>query len=739
MRVYFFDVDAPIVRRPWGALLGRCEETFWQSSNQRFVDKRGVEVTAPATIVAHFGSLDVDLVSAAVWAHENRVHVVAVSGSDSDRPISASPEWFYFRREPLGSHETDPLRRQFDDFIKSAPQVPAPWHLLESQRTPETSDAIPFAENFERLWLCPSNMLAGWRGTILSERPAVAESAQPVNYASALTPIDWALTISLECAQASWPLPIIAIIEDAWLRGAFAYQAWRLVGGLLPNVIVTGDSSVAVSHVRLEASLGAVPHDVWEMVQLLWRRELRSPRHRHHVSNALAPRLLASVFPDSDELRDRVGVQQRAGGVDAYVAALDRLAAAVKFREQGAGTLEIAPSPGRQLPSFFFSEDVLQVTSVDDEQRLGIGEIIRAALDLTGARSGMFGLSCESTFDFRRWGEALTSSELVGVPDVLVYDLRLWTNQLDRAKFFANVLQLFRDCRQFQRIMWRPTFLDQAEAAAEQATQSQCDDDIIAALSLPLLITAVDPSYPIVVFSSSGQRVVTSWTRDAPNILVCSPKPTRPDTAREAVRSLVSELAIALELADNRRALMRLRERARAGGSMTELLTGAEALYLRYLLARRYYDFVSAPFEMLEVYKLKEAMGRFDFLRRWRNRKAHGGARCWQGPVDDAAYRDVALFLFMMLTDVLSPPCVPVAEGERYSGRGAIRDAVRQRRPKQMQQIRRDIWDHSWDLLPHRDFLAWTLDRELADQQSSMSPALRSVARRWLEGYLNQG
>ena len=155
-----------------------------------------------------------------------------------------------------------------------------------------------------------------------------------------------------------------------------------------------------------------------------------------------------------------------------------------------------------------------------------------------------------------------------GECDVLFLDLRLWEDE-DTIKRGDVIKQILDAATKLlgatQPVCVSPNFA-QAFNAAKRTTSQTSDEFPPEALTLlPLLLSHIDRTLPIVLFTSSHQRVVSEMLRDRPNIIATFVKPLiigygKEISPTDSVRDLEDAIREAIRLHDARIAWKRICE-----------------------------------------------------------------------------------------------------------------------------------------------------------------------------------
>ncbi len=343
-----------------------------------------------------------------------------------------------------------------------------------------------------------------------------------------------------------------------WLSGLTEEPQCRLVlldiapGSALAGKLVTGFLSVLywVRTERVETGLrifsalcdsasGRSASPDWRAardgLRDLWISRLTRPGKRHEVSNLLAPFVMAhdlrardwpgaSVLVaqlESDLLRRALVVQVEALGI--LQATRDKKALLPRRTEFRIERLAETDPFGR------FAEQV-RFMLVDDQFDLGYREIVQCLLfgDSTVSHRGSFELVCRPRPDeLVEWLEnhlRQPEPRLIGKNCILLLDLRLFASrpngEAEEKRFLKRLLRLYDSIP-----LRSPALQDAADAARAQVAGTTSREGLAYLAFLPLLLSHADPSLPIVLFTSSHQRVIWKAVEDRPNIITGFAKP----------------------------------------------------------------------------------------------------------------------------------------------------------------------------------------------------------------------
>ena len=326
----------------------------------------------------------------------------------------------------------------------------------------------------------------------------------------------------------------------------------------------------------------------------LWLANVLRHEDRHSVANLMAPLILADELGASRFVA--VSQPERA-----LMAAFRAVAPGSEDRETGPGAPLLASSRGRRGEAKFLL--------VDDRFELGYHHVVAVALfgdeyDPSDAaprpwrysRSGG-SLECHAKIDWlveqvarfgaiRNWASPRRlSAERC---DVLLLDLRFWEQRRmdERREEMQKVLGAAGSCGLAEwaaddaaddrcvstksgealnealskaGILARSTAdPEDADGTGTRAEAGTADPEAPALALLPLMVSFIDPTLPIVVFSSTRQRVVSEMLRNRPNIITDFAKPApnlagdREGRFLQSAKALTGALDKALDLHERR-------------------------------------------------------------------------------------------------------------------------------------------------------------------------------------------
>ena len=218
-------------------------------------------------------------------------------------------------------------------------------------------------------------------------------------------------------------------------------------------------------------------------------------------------------------------------------------------------------------------------------------------------------------------------------------------------------------------------------------------------LLLPLLLSNVDPSLPIILFSSSQQRAVISALCHLPNVVTTFSKPlvsgyADPSGPKDYVDKMLSALREAVRLHETRAAWREIpgcywsrivslwvgdRElKVTASITTPQLRKRLKNDYCRYLASQETFDYLSVPWEILEgslapegdefeftKFRLNDRIPNNEAVRvlsKIRNDKVHGlSVRESVEPLwgHDLWHRRLVILMFILLADFIKASDIP--------------------------------------------------------------------------------
>lgn len=333
-----------------------------------------------------------------------------------------------------------------------------------------------------------------------------------------------------------------------------------------------------------------------------WKRRVRAEENRHSAANLIGPMVMAEALPPHAGARARQAVEGASLSRRALVVALRQLRMMPRNDVRSlVGIASRGPEDG--VPHDLFDRRRrLTFHLVDDHCHLGYGHCLATLMFGSGYqkeegrpfvfRGGGHKLVCEATPDgiLRYLCDTFPSisdwqqPRVFGLCDVLLLDLRLWPpgdsgtcrNVLAKA---VNATNTVFGCTETNKQMQE---VAPGLATAFSAAQSVVLDDgnlrgrYEALALLPLLLSAVDRTLPIIVFSSTRQRKVTELMEDTPNIIRSFIKPSIGGVAEKDVMTDLSDaLSTALEVHELRVVWRRI-ARLEAKAMMWEALDSAQ-------------------------------------------------------------------------------------------------------------------------------------------------------------------
>jgi hypothetical protein len=468
------------------------------------------------------------------------------------------------------------------------------WALMEANAVPPRSGPIVIVAD----GIPPSN-----NGT-------------SIDTASYLTPIDWAIGFTfshLTLDSVRRPIyqgPDILILDlDAGTSTSFAARLVALFPGhkiqsmpwLRVFSLKGGDTDLALSNFTYtllsdlrevgatrEAPKSELERDAppaggfdIEVIRQLWISNLARPARagdHHALANLVGPLLL---------------LEQPIENVEPHTLALQRLLKALGVIP---GSSEARLTPGSGRPWFNLSTaetDGARAILLDDMHHVGWGRFLCAALGLnerisdpgkvgwwesigakdsatldvvtsltaflTHIESQLTDGLCRFDLDLRGTGE---------VCEVLFLDLRLFAGTAieEEIAFFRRLLAIASRIAVLEQAPWeRISSTEIAQLMQWINADPHREDDLYArAITLlPRILALLDPSLPVIVFSSTSRRDVSDALRSYGNLITCLRKPTLTiehglDLAESTRRNFAEAMEMAASLWQGRRACRRL-------------------------------------------------------------------------------------------------------------------------------------------------------------------------------------
>ncbi|MCA1638229.1 MAG: hypothetical protein LC768_07825, partial [Acidobacteria bacterium] len=326
--------------------------------------------------------------------------------------------------------------------------------------------------------------------------------------------------------------------------------------------------------------------DIREIVDL-WQSNLTRSGERHTIGNLLAPMILVKGLPP--ELRDKA--DDKILSDRSMRSALSKLATTVglKISEEINSPVSLQGLLKRMCDEsdIFARRQDIKFLLIDDQYELGYQHILSYLLfgnlysgskeEVNGLYEWFFSvhgkreLRCESKPDvlFKALANArddgkwnIPRSLKISDCDVLLLDLRLWTDSNKRKEILGKIIDLCAKLRAVpskgQRRLFFDTAFEEAYDHANGITKGSTRHSEVEALALlPLLISYCDPSLPIVLFSSTHQRKLLELVSHRSSIITNFTKPIlseygENDRAYVLIDNLQRALANAVHLHESR-------------------------------------------------------------------------------------------------------------------------------------------------------------------------------------------
>ena len=271
--------------------------------------------------------------------------------------------------------------------------------------------------------------------------------------------------------------------------------------------------------------------------------------------------------------------------------------------------------------------------------------------------------------------------------NVLFLDLRLWEDENEDENKESRSVEIQKVLCAAKRLLGctPPTEVSSEFARAFEAAQKTCDDpdkfSPEALTLLPLLLSHVDRTLPIVLFTSSHQRVVLEMLQNCPNVITSFAKPLisgygEPITPSHSISDLEEAIEKAINLHEARIAWKRISEldpQPRLFSNNTQTNEVREVLRARIgmLFERCLYtrgpfspfEEIDKPWELLEELVVQtpslspilfRGVGRLtSALNENRNARTHGGLIKEEFDRDPDRTRQVLVLQLLFLLDFL--------------------------------------------------------------------------------------
>jgi hypothetical protein len=516
-----------------------------------------------------------------------------------------------------------------------------------------------------------------------------------------------------------------------------------------------------------------------EILVAAWKAQFLRAGSRHDVANLIGPFLLATGLPPAVRERARALLMESAPG---------RRALWLLLREIG---LLRERSGTEDTPALIGDDDVLgerkkaRFLLIDDRYRFGYHHVLAGMIfgddyqsghsnETSGGKTWTYArrgikLTCRSGADsllnYLEELDPITNWErprYLRLPraDILLIDLRLWEiGQTEVRQKLMN--RLVGICDRLDAAALADADFQDGYRAARDIAEGKGVSELPALTLLPLLLSHIDPSLPILLFSSTHQREVIDPLNRRSNIVTLFSKPLlsgygEARAAQGLIQDLREALRQSLRLHEARiiwkriesahwkgRPPFKVNDRwengflvkegyntvstARAhdphiptGDADLSILLGR--LYRHYILDEKYYDFSSVPYELIEsaltpvevtqrfynpelelIDDITEEGGSRNQMARalqcLRNRKAHGHAPRPHTLCEQEDWRHASILAFLLLLDyITSASCsVPQEEGLLQGGVTDLWRHLRQHYSGELGECR-----HQWEPDPRK-------------------------------------
>jgi len=278
-----------------------------------------------------------------------------------------------------------------------------------------------------------------------------------------------------------------------------------------------------------------------------YNNNLLSAKTRHDVGNLLTPLLLVDALPKDRRAPIKRVLMQPYPLRTALWNLTEVIGLHSRSNDKGQSpSKEGIVKDAQKNGDIFGRRSFLKILLVDDQFSLGYHHLLASFLfgeryqpdcgkgddkDWRVFINGLGELQCLSTADvllkkLDEFGEIKNWStpRLFDIgSNVLALDLRLWTDNKNRDKFFSRLLGL---CAKLGADQIADEHFKRALRAVEGGGIGSAEQNEIEGLALfPLLLSHIDPSLPILLFSSTQQRAVAEMVSHRPNIISDFAKP----------------------------------------------------------------------------------------------------------------------------------------------------------------------------------------------------------------------
>ena len=513
--------------------------------------------------------------------------------------------------------------------------------------------------------------------------------------------------------------------------------------GFLTCLTSSADSDFDTLSNRAFLSGGAAVHmnELASLLRPVWLGELGRAEEHHDVANLLSPLVLVAgleklKFPGADQTCDKIrGRSERALALGKLMEFLDTPSAPMgnvagsqaAFQSSSSTLPPLSPLNGKLVKHDFFGrfESGVKFLLIDDKALTGFDRILANLLfgkdeedatppDGTGNifrcvshTHKQFSLECRTTPEIilsqvealvqqgEKDGYARTLPTTFGRAsfDILLLDLRLFSGSEIEEQMFLQTVQSICTRPGFKKLLQESKSqiavrlkyaLEAVRLRLEKTSTASLagTPELLHLTCLPLLVTFLDPSSPIIIFSSTQQRSVVEMFASFPNIITTFSKPVfgrysaESRSSEDHALSLKKALVRALELHEERLIWERLSPEKPllnpnsrfAFGLKNKLLLDEEKQlrsvfhegYLEYLNSGRYFDACSIPWEAIEgrigrEYKVSDFAQdhHFAFQDQLRSRKTHGGVMRPQTEQQLESWRTATILQWLLFLDLL--------------------------------------------------------------------------------------
>lgn len=464
-----------------------------------------------------------------------------------------------------------------------------------------------------------------------------------------------------------------------------------------------------------------------EAVAEVWRQDFLKSGGRHEVANLVAPFILADGLSDNVKNDARTLIEKGALKRRALWCLLTEIGLIQPIPENDGKMAVPAANSQPLLPNdggVFGQRKNISFLLVDDQCRLGYHHILGYTLfgdqydpqqaeisnEVWSYKNSLASLQCVSNannvFDALSglgkvddWG--LPRSLDIPNADILIMDLRLWLEDETGARL-QFMKRLTEVCIQLGAKAISDPHFQRAHSRVVGLAQGKEVNELPALAALPLLLSHIDRSIPIILFSSTHQREILEMVSHRQNIITTFAKPLMSgygveQRSSKVIAKLRSALSRGIDLHEARIVWKRFPDLDWGSRPQFKVRDGANSIakynsprcpqqepqiddkrlrklladcYEYYLQGEAYYDFVSVPYEFIEsaftpplvalnspdtgfcledVYRNQPGRA----LQNMRNRKAHGHVGRPRSKSEQEYWRKATIFEFLVWLDFI--------------------------------------------------------------------------------------